>query len=136
MLSLVCCGMDHVCCGMDRVCCGMDHVCCCVLGAVADVGLLSVVAQDVERERGKSDTSSDSPDPVSRIVVSTRCYGVLFDDVTYEVQWSPMSRMRWGPWLRTVASCKLPGRSSRRILNNITGYIRPGELYVAYEGLP
>lgn len=100
---------------------------------VADVGLLSVVARDAEH--GKSDNSIDSTDPVSRIVVSPRCYGVLFDDVTYEVQWSPMSRMRWGPWLRTVARCSFPGRASRRILNNITGFIRPGELYVAHCAL-
>jgi hypothetical protein len=90
-----------------------------------DIGLLSVVGSHTA-----ADPEAPGRSAASRIAVARECFGVLFDGVTYRVTWSPRSRMSWGAWLVSVATCAAPPPASRLILGGITGFIKAGELYV------
>ena len=72
--------------------------------------------------------AAESSVGTSGLRVSNTCFGVSIDDVSYEVQWSPRSKMSWGQWLKTA--CTAVPRQRKVVFSGVSGYVKPGELYV------
>ncbi len=61
--------------------------------------------------------------------MSSISYGILFEDISYDVTLDPRLRMSWGKWVASL--CRRVPSTQRRVITGVTGLIRPGELYVA-----